>query len=253
MKERPILFIAPMVRAVLAGRKTVTRRVVNAERLAVRLHRAVYPDYSGFFPERSSAAPGVHRAWMNQHGAVAVVLGDRKLGVRPDEFSWVSPYGEPGDRLWVRETFATDVPGCDRGISYRADHVDPRGDGPANPMRWRPSIFMRRAESRVLLDVLDVRVERLHAIDGADILAEGVVDRGHDDPVLGRCPVSAFDGKLYPDLRSLWAAGWDAINGDRASWSSNPWVWRVEFRRVEPVRAANERRRPAPATMGGTP
>lgn len=99
--------------------------------------------------------------------------------------------------------------------------------------RGRPGRFMPRWASRILLEVVSVRAEQLQDITAADILAEGAVERSHTDPNLGKCPVSAFSGVMHPDLMSLWRAGWDSINGKRAAWASNPWVWRVAFRRVE--------------------
>ena len=172
-------------------------------------------------------------------------------------------YGSPGDRLWVRETWQLfdphpdgdgDALGADRikhgqrapwdGVvneraiewvaAYRADgDVAHKTHGPA---LWRPSIHMPRWASRLTLDVTAVRVERLQAISEADAIAEGVrelpLQECHPgawwtaDPSTGaalhaRDPVAAF--------RKLW----DSINGDRASWASNPWVWVVEFTRAE--------------------
>jgi hypothetical protein len=102
--------------------------------------------------------------------------------------------------LWVRETFAANVPGCERGLSYRADHIDPRGDGPASPMRWTPSIHMPRWASRITLAVKSVRIERLSAITEAGAKAEGFASRA--------------------ELLATWAA----IYGDVAA---DPWVWVV--------------------------
>lgn len=119
-----------------------------------------------------------------------------------------------------------------RVIVYRAGGAETHPNRPElGKSLWRPSIYMPRWASRITLEVTGVRVERLQDISPKDILAEGVVERSHQDPLLGKCPISAFDGKLYPDLRSLWAAGWDAINGKRAPWLSNPWVWVVSFAR----------------------
>lgn len=185
-REKPILFSGPMVRALLDGRKTQTRRIVRgipADAVNVRLvgDDLKFGDYAG--PE---AQPG-------RYGRIPC------------------PYGDPGDRLWVRETWARDVEGCDQGLSYRADHIDPLGDGPANPMRWRPSIYMPRWASRITLGVTDVRAQRLQAISECDILAEGVEQQDHEV------------------LRDTWARLWDSINDKRAAWASNPWVWAVTF------------------------
>jgi hypothetical protein len=125
------------------------------------------------------------------------------------------PYGIPGDRLWVRETFAQGVEGCPGGISYRADHADPKGDGPAHPVKWRPSIFMPRAASRILLEITDVRVQRLQEISTRDIWAEGIAASPDVDPV------------------HEWRDLWDSLNAARGfGWAANPWVWAITFRRV---------------------
>jgi hypothetical protein len=201
MKERPILFGGPMVRAILDGRKTVTRRLVKPRPTLALNTRA---NTSGAFIDRRK---------VNAHSIADVLVR--------------CPHGKPGDRLWVRETFATDVPGCPDGLSYRADHRDPRGDGPANQMRWRPSIHMPRWASRITLEIVDVRVERLCEIDQQDAEREGIDRFGggwrdylHDDEALITGPAS-------------FATLWESINGP-GSWDANPWIWRVEFRRVEP-------------------
>ncbi len=203
MKERPILFSAPMVRAILEGRKTQTRRVAKLT-------------HAGHVKE-----PGGHRRW---HTADF----DARLAC---------PYGQPGDRLWVRETYAdlTQTHGrCwerlneqtrryERGrdpfIWYRADGDQPDvGDGALNPERWRPSIHMPRSRSRITLEITGVRVERLNEISGADCIAEGIVE--------GEAPQYVFG--LHEAYRNLW----ESINGP-GSWITNPWVWVVEFRRME--------------------
>jgi hypothetical protein len=178
MKERPILFSGPMVRAILDGSKTQTRRT-----------------FKGTTEHRS-----------------------------------ICPYGAPGDRLWVRETFAQGVEGCPGGISYRADHFDPKGDGPAHPMKWRPSIFMPRASSRILLEITDVRVQRLQEISDEDARAEGVSDGG-----CLSCgnPEPCGCGNPQPDARDGFAWLWQSIHG-RASWDANAWVWAITFQRLEP-------------------
>ena len=182
-RERPILFSGAMVRAILEGRKSQTRRII----------KPTQPRDDGRWPAGRDPVPDC-------------------------------PYGVPGDRLWVRETFRTLALG---DIKYRADE-----DAATDGFRWKPSIYMPRSACRLVLEVTAVRVERLQAISVKDILAEGAVARPHDDQ-FGHNPVSAFDGMCYLDLQSLWAAGWDSINAKRAPWASNPWVWVITFRRAK--------------------
>lgn len=208
MKERPILFSAPMVRAILDGRKTQTRRVVKPQPVdGDTIQPCGYPQ-DGFIVGRPRDS---ENAWRN---------------IR-------CPYGGPGDRLWVRETWAA---------PHSADHFRPAhiphgarihyaATEDRGGLLWRPSIHMPRWASRITLEIVSVRVERLQEISAKDVLAEGAVLRAHDDQ-FGHNPVSAFDGCVYLDLKSLWARGWDSINANRAPWESNPWVWAIEFRRV---------------------
>jgi hypothetical protein len=146
------------------------------------------------------------------------------------------PYGQPGDRLWVREAFihepadyvweaSVSIPCRPATTVYRADAGDPRGG------RWTPSIHMPRSLSRITLEVTAVRVERLQDISEADAIAEGIERRGpgwawYSDPkAYTMQPIVS-----YCDL-------WEQINGP-GSWDANPWVWVVEFNRVEALRAA---------------
>ena len=182
MRERPILFSAPMVRAILEGRKTQTRRVARTPPHPVHGHRL-------------AAA--------------------------------TCPYGQPGDRLWVRETWGP----CDGGFCYRAD--EPEGStAKPDDGRWHPSIHMLREASRITLEVTGVRVERLQSISDDDAIAEGL-ERHAQSPLWKRGPLSTdqniVDWTGFPLLafRSIW----EAINGAE-SWAANPWVWVVEFRRV---------------------
>jgi hypothetical protein len=179
MKERPILFSAPMVRGILAGTKVQTRRVVKPQA-------------------------------MGQWGPVVPC-----------------PYGQPGDRLWVREAWDfipegdPGTPSC-AGIRYWADAGYELRTPPSNynPMlygkeRVRPSIHMPRWASRITLEVTGVRVERLQDISEADARAEGISRAD--------CP----DWHATTDYRALW----ESIHGP-GSWAANPWVWVVEFKRV---------------------
>ena len=195
MKERPILFSAPMVRALLAGTKTQTRRVIKPQ----------------------------HLAFFNQDAAA--MLSD--WNERP------LPYGQTGDRLWVREAWGLHAygddtdwlkGGCtamdldDHVIAYRADW-GPLQDG----CHWRPSIHMPRHASRITLEVTGVRVERLRDISAADALAEGIPNTS------GEIWRDADTLTVINDYKDLW----ESINGP-GSWDANPWVWVIEFRRVEP-------------------
>ncbi|KIA78994.1 hypothetical protein QR66_18395 [Chromobacterium piscinae] len=188
MKERPILFAGEMVRAALAGTKTQTRRIVKGE-----------PDFIRWNPIAINGVAG----WENEHG-------------RPLR----CPHGRPGDRLWVREAFQIVRRGDDWDIPiYRADDIA----GHINS-GWKPSIHMPRWASRILLEITDVRVERLQDISEADAVAEGVTPaavQSFSDTGLVTRPA----GFAYRDL-------WEQING-AGSWDANPWVWVVEFKRVE--------------------
>lgn len=214
MKERGILFSAPMIRALLAGRKTVTRRLV---RWRVKGFAPPFVE-----PGTCTSAP----TWdpLSEH----TVGHEHPNGVLCRAPVLRCP-ALPGDLLWVRETFARGVAGCDHGLSYRADHLDPRGDGPAHPMRWTPGIHMRRTESRITLRVTGVRAERLHTIDDADAVREGVAF--FDPEHLG--PHVTWEFGPAPTPRDVFGMLWEKINSKRAPWSSNPWVWRVAFERVE--------------------
>lgn len=149
------------------------------------------------------------------------------------------PYGVARDRLWVRETWAGDD--C-CGFVYRADHPDAdlrRGDldsGEQSIRAWHPSIFMPRAASRITLEIVSVRAERLQDITDEDARAEGI---DPDAPIQGN--INGKHGEIHcfgPDRgRNAFALLWDAINSKRAPWSSNPWVWVIAFKRVEPAAA----------------
>ncbi|WP_350648664.1 hypothetical protein [Pseudomonas sp. HY13-MNA-CIBAN-0226] len=201
IKERPILFSAPMVRAILEGQKTVTRREVK-KRAALDCLAA------GFEP------------------AFLALPGNADL----------CPYGKPGDRLWVRETFNRTNPGGESGIYYyRADGKFPKciGGGRFTSVEsWKPSIHMPRAASRILLEVAAVRVERLQDISEEQAIAEGC-------QALEGCKWHTFEeaaaGVPMHDHTALDAfeALWEGINGEE-SWASNPWVWVVEFKQVTP-------------------
>jgi hypothetical protein len=189
-----------MVRAILDGRKTQTRRVMKN------------PEYMGCFT-------GDCPHWKDSECVEFIA-------------KWAAercPYGQPGDRIWVRETWSNDtwIAGPERmfvrhcksvregeRIIYRADDHEAQGIQIDDSITWRPSIYMPRWASRLTLEVTGVRVERLQEISKADCRAEGVI-----------VPVECT-------MRDGFALVWDSLNATRAPWASNPWVWVVEFKRV---------------------
>lgn len=171
-KERPILFSAPMVRAILNGTKTQTRRACKGQRELSNIH--------DFQLDRC-------------------------------------PYGKIGELLWVRETFLQDT----NGFIYRAD-----GDFEGNAVilgGWKPSIYMPRWASRINLEVTGIRVERLQDISEEDAIAEGV---RITDEYTGCADDIDSHRHAYKFL-------WESING-KGSWDMNPFVWVVEFMRIQP-------------------
>lgn len=206
MTERPIIFSGKMVRAILEGRKTRTRRIVKPQ-----LPENYIPIGSGYDDPSSDDA---------------------------DLITVNCPYGKVGDRLWVREsayiapknfgdvdlTNCVDGDGCRRLVGYSASmNGDSKRCAEDYGVKQSPSIFMPRWASRITLEITGVRVERLQEISSADAKAEGITE-------------SAFPLSHWPgDWTYLGAfeAAWDAINGKRASWESNPWVWVVEFRKLD--------------------
>lgn len=203
MKERPILFSGPMVRAILEGRKMQTRRVCKS---------IICTDLSDM-PQH-----------LTRYGAVATVAK--------------CPYGQEGDRLWVRETWATygmdALPDQERPLFYRADDVDRDGWATPPDLKWKPSIHMPRWASRITLEVTGVRVERLQDIRAHDAIAEGV-----EISDLAKLHALALrkQGRNISAAVVEYGILWESINGP-GSWDVNPWVWVVEFKRVQEGGAA---------------
>lgn len=200
-KERPILFSGPMVRAILNGQKTVTRREIKPSM------RSADSSFELHQQEDES--------WRPMH-----TFDESCMDAKGTEHPIACPYGQPGDRLWVREAWAqinvAQAPG-ENWVVYR--ECDNRTDygGP-----WKPSIHMRRRDSRILLEVTDVRVELLQDISEEQAEAEGVGFLRH-----------APDADETLTAAQLFECLWSSINGDE-SWIGNPWVWVVEFKRVTP-------------------
>jgi hypothetical protein len=238
MKERPILFSAPMVRALIDGSKTQTRRVCKPAESA-ELDYVVGIQDPRDFGQRPLE-----------------VLGSGWFGDEEGDVQFCSPYGHPDDRLWVRETFFAfgrwetrysekkqrdewhfiDMTlACDRAYQYAADNPDvplAKGRG-VTPGWWtRPAIFMPRHACRTVLEIVSVRVERLQDISEADCWAEGIdaCDGLLDDMKIFEAAKRM--GRTFEDAAPTYAALWESING-AGSWDANPWVWVIEFRRVQ--------------------
>jgi len=259
VKERPILMSGPMVLATLreVDPKTQTRRVLDEKRMHIFLPQGIRGD--GPFCHIKAKA-GRHKAMMNRLGAVSALADDGTnwLGVKPNEFSWLSPYGVPGDRLWVREAFKNvyDVAG-DLALKYRADGqvITRRGAlsrtcaTSLQDRRWTPSIFMPRSLSRITLEVVRSWPERVQDISEADAVAEGtrywlktidneeqfreVVHKARAVTLKYARELCSENG-WTPRQRTWYAVLWDSINAKRDyGWDVNPWVWVIEFKRVE--------------------
>jgi hypothetical protein len=184
-----------MIRAILAGKKSQTRRVISRP--------LKHPNWTGYMcvPEKG----------------IAIECGPDY----PDDASDVvrCPYGKLGDRLWVRESFQRGKPALPNGLGfviadsdekiiYRADR-----DDFVPPMKWQPPIFMPRRLSRIDLEVISLRVQRLQQISDFDAWAEGI--------------------EQTQSYRDAFPASWDQVNAARGfSWQANPWVWAIEFKRV---------------------
>lgn len=217
MRERPILFSGPMVRAILEGRKTQTRRVAKF----VPLEAGVSLGFSGL-------SSGEFMTGVPSSGAVLYSRG--RGGVWQQRTQPLHcPFGAPGDRLWVRETWhhwPEERAGDYGEILAAPEHFEYRADGEAPGLKWRPSIHMPRWASRIALEVTDVRVERLQSISQDDAVAEGV-ESNVDDGVTYYGPLN--HGHIDP--RVAFQQIWLDIHGE-GSWAANPWVWVVSFRRL---------------------
>ncbi|EMM5763738.1 TPA: hypothetical protein RUY73_002779 [Klebsiella pneumoniae] len=221
--ERGMIFNGEMVRALLDGRKTQTRRIVKGTDSAVKFCKE----------------------WNINGEEVFVVLGEKDhTGMNPVLGAISCPFGAVGNRIWVREAFrvhsrATDVAtlvykASERNSWTEQTHRVPVAvcNKPATPEKWTPSLHMPRWASRILLEITDVRVERLNAINEHDAQAEGVAKlRGgfwkHYQPGWTQHQLSA---------RGSFVTLWKSIYGDE-SWNSNPWVWVIKFKRIEVLTA----------------
>lgn len=250
MSERPILFSAPMVRAILEGRKTQTRRVVKSPRMtAIADGKPCGPIL--FDLERA------HSDSLKQCGYLHVPFahpqdGWEKNPKHDTRMRVYCPHGSPGDRLWVKETYRVGME-CDDTkpsdvesmpfseddpftgvVHFEADGAPTEGFG-----KLRPGLFMCRWMSRITLEIVSVRVERLQEISEADAIAEGVQTHAQkyglpEMKLHGTTPWYRYDGEACAAVsaKESYRTLWESINGP-GSWSANPRVWVIEFRRIE--------------------
>ncbi|MFT0167542.1 hypothetical protein ACLKMY_00740 [Paraburkholderia mimosarum] len=220
MKERPILFSGPMVRAILDGRKTQTRRVVKPQPYIDEMDNFVWNGWN--FGQNARGVPHIQ-------ALASPVPWNKTKRV-------LCPYGAPGDRLWVRETwnFANTAIGSareeDGPFTYATYPAYPTIDG-----KWKPSIHMPRYASRLSLEITNVHIERLQGISEADAAAEGVESLRSEGEFwkdylrsTARC-----DELICLNARDSFWTLWDSLNAARGfGWEKNPWAWVVEFRRA---------------------
>lgn len=248
MRERPILYSGPMNRALNAGTKTQTRRVIGLSSL------------------RGSTTPGYIWTWRGQAPIRSVTQQARHprgcwQDVSHAQLLDLCPYGAPGDRLWVREAWGLHRHGdetdwhrgtvrgwSEDGVREQFEIVM-RAEWGSNGEAcfWRPPMFMPRWASRLTLEVTSVRVERVQSISEADARAEGLSTLTKDGGRLWKWGIPDRDGlpgndddgwhwkEWETDPREAFRKLWDSINGKRegCSWSANPWVWVLGFQRVD--------------------
>lgn len=218
MKQRPILFSTPMVQAIMEGRKTQTRRVVD-------------------LPESMLPLGEKTHSYLSVDGHYVI---DNGIGLYIDKIKY--KYGKPGDILWVRETHCLmyhDIETGERAYSYKADDDPVFSPG----SRWKPSIHMPKVAARIFLQIKSIRVERLQAISEEDAKAEGI--QFHFEELFQELRYRDYNPKLqkgygdpnidYPtwrEAKSSFQSLWGLINGQE-SWDCNPWVWVIEFERIE--------------------
>ena len=217
MRERPIICTGESVRAILDGRKTQTRRIIK--------------------PQPTECSYAVHADLYHHDPAQwAFWLPDNRM---TEPRTWTPPHGVPGDRLWVKETWARirdEEPGerthieyrADSGVKYPGEWPDDCG-GDAECPRWKSPLHMARVDSRIDLELTDVRVQRLQDITEEDAVAEGAQRHPQEHLGDGAEAWSLGDDVLSDDPLAAFARAWDAINGKRAPWDSNPWVWALTF------------------------
>lgn len=226
-KSRPILFSTEMVKAILAGRKTQTRRIVKYKIQLEREMDVTHPSAFSVYTKNGNQ-------YYDERNQTPMTLDDG-----------FCPYGQVGDRLYVRETWADVTSAFDdadevRCVAYKADnsvydvyghiqYLEQLGASGIEVDKWKPSIHQPRFASRITLEITNIHVERLQDISEEDAEAEGV-SAEHGDcsyPTHLHCCDMCLSAK--DNFRLLW----DSINAKRGySWASNPWVWCISFKRI---------------------
>ena len=224
VKERPIIFSGEMVKTILDGKKTMTRRVVKSDFINNYKHAHII--------KRSSDKSREGKAYFYDKPVGGMVLSSQLVS---------NPYGKVGDRLWVRETWQEIGPDC--LLTYKAtypsdlyakrpelENVPPLAGLKERGYLWKSPMFMPRWASRILLEITDIRVERLQDISDEDAVKEGIVSMTQSYPWQDEHSLSSpisYEVRLFTKL-------WNDINAKKGyPWSSNPLVWVVEFKVVE--------------------
>ena len=215
MKEHPILFSGPMVRAILEGRKFQTRRIVKPQ--PSKHHWKILPGYRREI-KLMECSNGLHAKVVD-----SIPVGTMQRRENDLDPVWIKcPYGSVGNILWVRETWGY----CDRNhVIYRADDIEALAKERqwVSWPRWTPSIHMPRWASRISLKITDIRIERLQEISKEDALAEGVT----------LDPNCKKKWAVDHDPRMAFADLWDSINAKTFPWDKNPYVWCITFEAIK--------------------
>jgi hypothetical protein len=224
MAERPIIMTGESVRAILAGTKSQTRRVNGLE--DVNRYPGLLTGDSQLGPlgyrglAKSDYYISTKKDYKNNPGLYHWFLGMQEKELNPIPVK--CPYGQPGDKLWLREKYAV-KPGTSDCVWYASDFEDCDAAGESMGIKWRSPMFMPRKFSRITLEVVSVRVERVQDISYRDLFAEGNYQ-------------PRPEGWLEWELREEYQTLWDSINKKRGyPWSANNWVWVIEFCKVEPA------------------
>jgi len=232
MNEHSIICSDREVRGILDGTHTQMRRVINLRKV-LRIPDAVKVSQEDLQNWNIAVHPAAVDGWVFWQSPLKPTGQEKELSLSYDH-GVNCPYGKPGDRLWVRETCGIDP--NDNGypeeqrqmfVQYRADW----GDEPYH-WGWNSPIFMPRWASRIALEVVSVRAERVQDITKADARAEGM----HFGFTLGKGePKYNFNIGAYDAYTANFRRLWDAINARRGyGWNINPWVWVIEFKMIEP-------------------